>query len=1122
MRVAMALALAVLLGCDGKVEQLSHDGQLFTLLDHGETGLLFSNPLKETNEDNHLVNDQFITGAGVAVGDVNNDSLPDLFFTGNQVPDRLYLNLGNLRFKDITTEAGIKLDQSWSKGVTMADVNGDGLLDIYVCKNINGQPELSANRLYINQGNLKFLEQAEEMGLADRGYSVQATFFDYDRDGALDLYLINQPPSKGNRDGNKINPLQHTSLLYSDKLYKLMPHGRYEDVSDYAGTRNFAYGLSATVSDFNSDGWPDIYVANDFDLPDHLYINQHNGTFKNTINQAVKHISNFSMGADAADYNNDGLMDIMVLDMVAEDHKRIKTFMGGMNPDDFWRVVKNGWHYQYMFNTLQTNNGNGTFSELAHLAGVSNTDWSWGPLFADFDNDGWKDLFVTNGVKRNMRHSDLDKKYSKVLDSLELAGLKNNRKLNELIDIMEFVEMAPEDPLSNFIYRNNGDLTFEKKMQEWGMGRETLSNGAAYADLDNDGDLDLVVSNIDDYVHLYRNNCVENSLGNFLRFQVVNQSGSPAYGAKVKLYRHGDLWQVQELSNARGFMSKSEDVLHFGLGSWDRCDSVVVDWLDGQQTLISNPEINQIILVKPQNLRQPKHHDPPALLFSDITDEQGLKHRHIENFYDDYAKEILLPHKMSNFGPGLAVGDVNEDGLQDFYVGGAAGQSGRLFLQSAVGGFIQQNDELWIDDALYEDLGAAMFDADGDGDLDLYVVSGGNEWEPQASFYQDRLYLNHGSGNFHKSTDALPSMNYSGSRVKPYDYDYDGDIDLFVGGRLDPGHYPRPGRSFLLENHDGVFKDVTDTQLPGLSDAGMVTDAVWSDLNGDGRIDLAVVGEWMPLKVWIQGDDGFSSFDHGLESSEGWYYAINSADMDADGDMDLVMGNLGLNYKYQASVESPFEVYYDDFDDNGRHDIVLSYSEHGVKVPVRGRSCSSQQIPELGEKFPTFEAFGDAGLNEIYGENLEQALVYQAFSFASAYLENQGDGKMVARPLPNQAQISSINSILIKDFNKDGFPDLLTAGNLYAAEIETPRNDANMGLFMKGDGEGNFNPVPLTRSGFFAPHDVKEMAFIEIGSSAQPAILVANNNYWLQLISINREANINALVQRIHTSSVRP
>ena len=1089
--------------------------KLFSLLSPKKTGVLFQNTLVEDAKHNHLLNDMFVAGAGVAVGDINQDGLPDLYFAGNQVPDRLYLNKGGFQFEDVTEAAGIEADKNWSTGVTMADVNNDGLLDIYVCKMVQENEQLSANLFYINEGDGTFSEKGLAYNLADRGLSVQATFADFDKDGYLDMYLVNQPPSLGKRQGNTYNRLNLKTLKYSDRLYwnkpgtqNAPPH--FKDVTTEAGLLNLGYGLSATVGDFNNDGWPDIYVSNDFDRPDHLYFNKKDGTFENAANRALKHMSNFSMGTDVADYDNDGLLDILSVDMVAEDHKRIKTYMGGMKPENFWKIVNNGWHYQYMFNALQKNNGNETFSEVAQLAGVSNTDWSWGPLFADFDNDGWKDVFVTNGIKRNQRFTDLDKLISRKLDSLELVAQKKGKPLRELIDVMDFVKMVPLDKLNNYIFKNGGDLTFSNKIQDWGMASKSLSYGAAYADLDGDGDLDLIVNNVDDFASIYRNNSREQQGSNYLKIRVLNKNGSPAYGARVRLFKKEKLWQFMEISNARGYMSKSEDLLHFGLGDVEKVNELEVVWPSGKRLRLEGIQANQTIEVDPSQAKEKvAAKQSPPKLFKEVTSRLKLNYRHWENSFNDYKKQVLLPHKMSNFGPGLAVGDANADGLEDFYVGGASGFLGALFFQKADGTFAQSKQSAWTGDQICEDLGATFFDADSDGDLDLYVVSGGNEFNENDPALQDRLYLNKGRGKFEKAENRLPEIRTSGSQVLPADFDQDGDVDLFVGGRLVPGKYPFPASSFILQNEGGYFKNVTKKIAPGLINLGLVTDAVWTDFNGDGALDLVVVGEWMPVTLFENKNGRFqnTTATAGLSNSAGWYYGIVAADFDGDGDPDLVAGNLGLNYKYKASPEAPFEVFCDDFDENGQPDIVLSYYEHGEQFPLRGRSCSSEQIPALAEKFPTYESFGDANLREMYGNELDQALHYQAKTFATSYLENLGNGKFKSRPLPNEAQFSSVNNLIARDFNRDGHLDLLISGNLYASEIETPRNDAGMGLFLAGNGNGNFEPIPLLKSGFFAPHDAKDMKMLSLGKKKTPVILVANNNFRLQAIQSNQEGS---------------
>ena len=1073
---------------------------LFSIISSKDSHLLFNNTVVQTKKNNHMINTEFISGAGVAVGDINKDGLQDVFFTGNQVRDRLFLNKGNFKFEDISDKAGITADTTWSSGVTFVDIDNDGDQDIYVCRNVYLENENSANQLYINNGDLTFTEQSKKFGIADQGFSQQASFFDYDNDGLLDLYLVNQPPSLPNLKG-QLNTDKLADIKFSDRMYKNMGNQKFIDVTEAAGLRNYGFGLSASVGDFNNDGWQDLYVTNDFDVVDHIYMNQKDGTFNDVIHQAAKHISNFSMGSDVADYDNDGFLDIMVLDMMAEDNKRIKTNMGGMNPEKFNKLVENGGHHQYMFNTLQRNNGNGTFSDLAQLGGVSSTDWSWAPLLADFDNDGYKDLFVTNGVINNNRNSDLTTKYKVRLDSLRKVAEQQKIRPEELIDVMQFVDIAPTDKLPNYIFKNNGDLTFSKKVKEWGMSTPTLSNGAAYADFDLDGDLDLVINNIDDNAMLYRNNAVEKGIGNFVRFTIKPEKDQISYGTKITLYNEDKIWQVNHLSNTRGYLSKSEDVIHFGLGKKEKLEKVVITWQNGSETVLEDLEINKVHDISFTNLEKVPSVVMPEIEspFNEITTSLDLKNvKHRENENDDYAYEILLPHKMSQFGPSIGVGDVNGDNKEDFYLGGAAGMSGKLCLQNNQGTFDEITDGAWSQDKASEDMGVALIDVDNDKDLDLFVVSGGNEFNEGDSNLQDRLYINNGKGKFTKSNN-LPKYLISGSCVMPFDFDKDGDIDLFIGGRLTPRKYPHATDSYLLENVGGKFIDASEKKAPEMKNLGMVTAASWTDYNKDGFEDLVVVGEWMPVTIFMQSEKGTFKKET-IANSEGWYYEVQTSDMDNDGDSDIIVGNLGLNYKYKATEKEPFEVYSYDFDSNGSLDIVLSYYEHGVAVPLRGKSCSTQQIPSLKEKFPTYEEFGSSNLEHIYGNSLADALNLNAKTFASAYIENLGNGNSEIKPLPSLAQVSSVNSILVDDYNTDGHKDLLISGNLHVSEIETPRNDAGTGLLLHGDGKGNFIPVSIAESGFYAPHDAKDMKTIKVGN--KEIILVVNNNNYLQAIEV--------------------
>ena len=1102
---AIIIAL-ILYNCNIKKEKKEKEDTLFSMISKEHSKLIFENTVRQTRKNNHMINTEFISGAGVAVGDINKDGLQDIFFTGNQVQDRLFLNKGDFKFEDISKKAGITGNKLWSSGVTFVDIDMDGDQDIYVCRNVYLENENSANQLYINNGDLTFTEKAEKFGLADRGFSIQTAFFDFDNDGLLDLYLVNQPPSLPNMKG-KLDMKKLSDIKFSDRLYKNISNNKFVDHTVAGGIRNFGFGLSASVGDFNNDGWQDIYVTNDFDAADHMYINQKDGTFKDEIQKTTKHISYFSMGSDVADYDNDGNIDVIVVDMIAEDNKRIKTHMGGMQPEKFWDIVDKGGHYQYMFNTLQRNNGNGTFSELGQLAGVTNTDWSWAPLFADFDNDGYKDIFITNGVKSNIRNSDLEVKYKQKLDSLRAVAKKKEINPNEFIDVMDFVNMASTDKLPNYIYKNNGDLTFSNKVKDWGMETPTLSNGAAYADFDLDGDLDLVINNIDENAMLFKNNTMENGIGNYLRFNILPDKNQTIYGTKITLYKDDKIWQVNHISNARGYMSKSENIIHFGVGNINLVKKAVIQWQDGSKITLHNLAINQVHQVSKLKADKKINVDTPTkkALFKKTEKSLGLDNfKHNENNYNDYKWEILLPHKMSQFGPSIAVGDVNGDSREDFFLGGTAGFSGTLFIQNKNGSFDQISNGAWTQDKVSEDMGIALIDVDGDTDLDMFIVSGGNEFAVGDAALKDRLYINNGKGKFIKKVNGVPNYLTSGSCVVPNDFDNDGDLDLLIGGRLIPRKYPHSASSHLLENRGGVYVDVSKEKAPDLANLGMVTSASWFDYNLDGLDDLIIVGEWMPITIFTQSYNGKfkKQILDGLEDSEGWYYAVQTADIDDDGDEDIVVGNLGLNYKYKASVKEPFEVHSYDFDKNGSLDIVLSYYNYGESFPVRGKSCSTRQIPSLENKFKSFEQFGNSNLLTVYGKTLEMALNLKSKTFASSYIENKGDGSFSVKPLPSLAQVSSINSILIKDYDMDGHKDVLIAGNLYPVEIETPRNDASTGLFLKGDGRGEFYPVSIEESGFYAPNDVKDMKLIKVGTKIM--VIIANNNDKLQVFKIDK------------------
>ena len=1057
---------------------------LFNLLSPTQTGVDFQNTITDEKDHNILIYSNYYGGAGVGVGDFNKDGLADLFFAGNLVSDRLYFNEGHLKFEDVTDGAGIEIGGGWSSSVLIGDINNDGWDDIYVTRELyDDKPKLRRNKLYINQKNGTFKEEAKKYGLDDSERTRNATFIDYNKDGWLDLFLLNQPPNPGN-----YSPLFGAELMreeWAPRLYKNNANGTFTDVSKEAGVLVPGYGNSVIAADLNNDNWLDLYVTNDYEVPDRLFINNQDGTFTDNIHEAARHISYYAMGVDAADVNNDGWLDVMTLDMVAEDNFRLKSNMGGMYPEAFWKIVNNGGHHQYMFNALHLNQGISPleggrgviFSDIAQLANVPSTDWSWSNVIADFDNDGWKDIFVTNGLLRDIRNSDSAKSFPKYVQHVIEEYIAANPNAGEvgifdILDLEEALKLIPSVPLKNYIFKNNGDLTFSKKTKEWGMDMETFSNGCAYADLDNDGDLEIIVNNINASASIFENK----SQSNWLRIKLSDSKNNKALcGTKIKIVANGKM-QYAELANTRGMYSTSENLIHFGLGEMEKVEEMTVTWPEGLTSYFSNVNANQLLEIDKAatNTMNKRVQNADPFPFQNITANSGLSYIHIENNFDDFEKQVLLPHKMSQFGPALAVADVNGDGLEDVFAGGAVGQAGTLFIQKENKQF--EKTTVFEEDNLQEDIDAAFFDADGDGDLDLYVVSGGNEYPQQNKMYQDRLYINNGKGNFQKNTEALPIFRDSGSCVKPADFDGDGDLDLFIGGRQTPWSYPSPANSRLLKNENGKFTDVTKNNAHEFVQLGLVTDAVWSDYDKDNDLDLIIVGEWMPITIFENNDGVFIQHSAlSTQHSTGWWYSIEAADIDGDGVDDYFAGNLGLNYKYKSTENEPFEVHYDDFDSSGTKDIVLSYYNFGEQFPLRGRSCSSQQVPVIKEKFPSYNIFASAKLEEVYGEeNLGNALHYSAQTFASVFIKNN-NGQFEISPLPNEAQISSINDFLIKDFNGDEKLDVLIAGNLYPAEIETPRNDAGIGLLLYGDGNGNWTPVHPTESNIYLSYDVKKI-----------------------------------------------
>lgn len=1080
----------------------------FTLVNSNKSNINFINKLTESDTLNYFNYPYIYMGGGVTVGDFNNDNLQDLYFTGNMVSNRLYLNEGNLEFNDITEQANAGLGKDWFLGATTVDINNDGWLDIYL--SVSGKKENCPNKLLVNQGlnsegNISFKEEAETYGIADTGHSSQSTFFDYDNDGDLDLYVANYPvtPFKTTPD-TFMQHIRHATSKHSNHLYANNGNGTFTDVTKEAGMLSYSLSLSASVSDLNNDGFKDIYVSNDFASADFCYINNGDGTFKNTLEQSVKHTALYGMGADIADFNNDGFLDIFQADMDASTNKRSKANMASMNPKVFWDTHNSGLYYQYMHNCLQLNMGVLSddnipqFNNISRISNTSSTDWSWGPIFADLDNDGWKDLYVSNGTRREINNTDFFNAIQK-----KSKGAFEKKKNNEAL---QNTLKMPSEKTDNFVFRNSKDLTFEKINKEWGLEFKGFSNGVAYADLDNDGDLEIILNNIDDKSVIFDNNNSENN--NYITVKFNGNKLNPnGIGAKCTIIIN-DKKQFQELSLEHGYISSMAPLLHFGLGKDHIIDRLKIEWQDGKTQILTHVPVNKTITINysDASLNEPIKDSKKNSIFNSKTNTLDSLFAHIENEYDDYAKEILLPHKTSTFGPYISVGDLNNDGLDDFYISGAANNKGGLFYQNNNGLFDKRITTSERDQES-EDMGSLMFDADNDGDLDLYVVSGGNEFDPNSKLLQDRFYINDGLGNLSWSENALPEMITSGSRVYNFDYDRDGDQDLLVCGRLVPGNYPSPAKTYILENVSTSthikFSDATNKLNQEFNKLGLATSASIEDIDNDGWKDIVIVGEWMPIRVFKNNQGkNFNEISEslGLSDTTGWWFSIVSGDFDNDGDVDFIAGNLGLNYKYKSREDETFDIYFNDFDNNNKGDIVLSYYNEGEKYPVRGRSCSSQQIVEIKNKFKSYNEFAEATLIEVYGEEeLENALHYQVNTFATTFIENK-NGKFIMHALPNEIQLSSINQIIVKDFNKDGNLDVLAAGNLYASEIETPRNDSGTGIYLLGQGDGTFAPLSIQESGFYAPKDVKDMALINVGG--QMKVLVANNNDYLKFITV--------------------
>lgn len=1087
----------------------NNDVKLFEKLTAEQTKVDFTNTVKETKDFNILDYLYFFNGGGVSAGDINNDGLTDLFFVSNQGKNKLYLNKGvkdgKPQFEDISEKAGIEGFSDWKTGVTMADVNGDGFLDIYVCAVGNYKGLEGSNELYINSGSTggaipHFTEKANEYGLDFTGFSTQAAFFDMDKDGDLDCYLLNHAVHN-TRSYDRVNTRMLKDNEAGDYLYR-NDNGKFKDISKESGIYQAAmgYGLGISVADLNNDGWADIYVSNDFHEDDYYYINQKNGTFKEGIREHFNHLSRFSMGSDIADINNDGFQDVMTLDMYPEDEKVEKSSVGEDPLDIYLYKLQFGYFNQYSRNCLQLSMGGKKFSDIAPSAGVMATDWSWSTLMADYDGDGIKDIFVSNGILR--RPNDLDYLKFIISDSLHY-NLPTSEKLDQ-----EAMSKMPEGKWHNYLYRGTKELRFQDKSVNWGFEEKGISNGAAYADLDNDGDLDLITNNLNEPSAIYLNNSRQLLENNYVKVKLKgNDKNTFGIGAKVIL-KTTEGEQLQQLMPTRGFMSSVEPNLLFGIGKLSKIDTMIVIWENEMMEIIKNPKINTTLVLDENNAKM-KVSDfqfiaPVKPMFVETTNEIKIPFTHVENTYFDFNRESLIPFKVSIEGPKMAVGDVNGDGLDDFYVGGAKYQAGELYLQKG-NGFVLSKQEAFKEDSLMEDVDALFFDADGDKDQDLYVVSGGNEFYGDMVQQFDRLYLNDGKGNgssprFSKSLDALPPMFDNKSCVKPCDFDKDGDIDLFVGGRVVGYAYGTSPRSYLLVNNGkGKFKDMTTAIAPDLRMAGMTTDAIWADIDKDGDQDLTVVGDWMPIKMYENNNGKFTLIDNKLGEFTGLWRGITAADFDKDGDIDFVVGNLGTNTKFRKEVGGQLKMLIKDVDDNKSKEHILAYTRGDEWYPVNGKEDMGKQIPSIiNKKYVNFSDYAGKTIDKVFtSKELDKAEERLVNTFESVYLENLGNKTFKMTHLPSLAQVSKIMVMLSEDVDNDGNMDVILGGNFRGASMYQAQYDALYGLILKGDGKGGFKAIVPTDSGFLQEGDVRDIKVVNKGKDR--LYFVTRNNATIQV-----------------------
>ena len=1102
------------------------DAPLFQEKKKETTGLNFENRITETSKLNVVTYEYMYNGGGIAIGDLNNDGLPDVYLSGNQIANKLFLNKGNLKFEDITQRAAIIEKEGWKTGVTMADINGDGLLDIYVCYSGNGPSEgvskslienyeRRANQLFINQGIdedgiPKFKEMAKEYGLDAVGtFSTQAYLLDYDQDGDLDLFLLNHANTFRSNILNIKDLRTKRHPYFGNKLYENRDDF-FIDISENSGISGseINFGLSAAVSDLNNDGYPDIFVTNDYSEQDFCYINQKNGTFKDISHTAFGHFSKFSMGSDIADLNNDLRPDIFVVDMLPEDNYRQKSLKG---PDAFNRermLVDSGYHRQYMRNTLHLNRGfkpdtTLVFSEIAQISGISNTDWSWAPLLADYDNDGLKDIFITNGYLRD--YSNLDFNNYTVYEALDEARAKG-----EELDLGLLISKIPATKTPNYSFKNLGDLRFESTSATWGLDKKQVSNAAAYADFDNDGDLDLIINNLNEPVALYENTISERKDSHYIKIQLKGSGKNTfALGSKVILTLRNGEQIVQEVYYGRGYQSSVEPVLTIGLGKNNSIPRVEVIWPSMKKTVLENVGADQIVELSEKEANATEKALPvlkPDIL-TEVTREAGLDFVHKENNYVDFYNESLIPYQLSRMGGKASVADINGDGNDDVYFNGAKGQSAQLYLGTDAGALILKNKEQpWTTDSHKnkEDTASLFFDADGDGDLDLYVVSGGNEAFNGKEYYQDRLYINDGAANFTEAQNALPDMRFSGGVVTASDFDKDGDLDLFIGGRVTGNGYPLSPRSTLLKNQtkNGIVRFIAESN-PELDNIGMVTDAVWEDIDNDSWPDLILAGEWMPVSIFKNKNGTLinSTESYGLSHTKGWWLSLVATDIDQDGDTDFLLGNLGLNTEFKASPAEPIRYYIQDIDSNGRIDPLLTYYNQGESYPLPGRDEFLGQVPGMKKHFKTYDSYAKATTAVVLNKaNIKSGFILEIEELRSSYLINNGNGTFEMRSLPREVQISAVQDFILEDFNGDGQKEILTAGNLYPFRVNIGQMDASLGALLSFE-NGKITDLNASER-LWLQGDIRDLNIMQF-KSGEKRLLVSRNNDKASLYTIN-------------------